>query len=90
MAGRTSHRLAVALLFTLAALAGLAAAVVVVLNLHIALGLEEGYAASPRDVWERSPLLGLVDIGLLVGGPLLVVVAYAMARRRPRGHRTER
>lgn len=86
MAGRTSHRFGVAVIFALAALAGLAAALVIVLNLHIAVGLEEGYAASPRDVWERSSLLGLADLGLLVGGPLLVIVAVARARRRRREH----
>jgi ABC-type sulfate transport system permease subunit len=47
---------------------GLTVAVIVVLNLHILVGLEEGYAATAREVWDRSVLLALVDIALLVTG----------------------
>lgn len=65
----------------IAALGGLAAAVVVILNLHIAAGLEQGYAAGPREVWDRSPLLGLTDVALLVGGPLLALLLVAKVRR---------
>lgn len=67
------------------ALAGAVIAFIVVLNLHIWVGLEEGYAASPADVLDRSLLLVIVDILLLVGGPLLgiLLIARRRAARQP-------
>ena len=57
------------------ALGGFVVAVIVILNLHILVGLEDGYAASPTDVIEWSVPLGVVDIALLVAGPVLGIVA---------------
>ena len=67
------------------AIAGAVIAFIVVLNLHIWVGLEEGYAASPADVLDRSLLLVIVDILLLVGGPLLgiLLIARRRAARQP-------
>jgi hypothetical protein len=71
-----------ALRFGLAALAGFVVAAIVVLNLHIVVGLEEGYAASPADVLAHSPLLAVVDVVLLVSAPVLGVALTARLRRR--------
>lgn len=81
MTGSVRQRSGTAALSVIAAVAGLVSAVIVVLNLHIAAGLEQGYAASPREVWDRSPLLGLTDVALLVGGPLLALFLVAKVRR---------
>jgi p-aminobenzoyl-glutamate transporter AbgT len=54
---------------------GLTVSVIVVLNLHILAGLEEGYAASAREVWGRSVLLAVADIALLAAGVVFGVVA---------------
>ncbi len=63
---------------------GLTVSVIVVLNLHILSGLEEGYAASPREVWDRSVLLALADIALLVAGAVSgVVVSWRQTGRSP-------
>lgn len=69
-------------LLLLAALGGLVVAVIVVLNLHIVVGLEEGYAASPREVGRHSTLLVVADIALLLAGPTVAVMAARKARRR--------
>lgn len=66
----------------LATLAGLWVALIVVLNLHILVGLEEGYAASPAEVLDHSVLLAVVDVVLLIGGP-----ALALRLTRPAGGR---
>ncbi len=63
-------------------LLGLVGAVIVILNLHIYAGLEEGYAASPAEVWSWSKLLAVVDVGLLVGCPALGIYAVARSRHR--------
>jgi hypothetical protein len=63
-----------ALLGIVLGLGGFIASVVVVLNLHILVGLQEGYAASPREVWDKSVLLAAVDVALLVAGPLLATL----------------
>lgn len=65
-----------------AALGGLAVAAIIILNLHILVGLEDGYAASPADVFGWSVLLGVVDLALLVAGPVLGIVALSRPRRR--------
>lgn len=78
----TTDRSHGALLLLLAALGGLVVAVIVVLNLHIVVGLEDGYAASPRDVGRHSTLLVVADIAVLVGGPVLAVMAVRKTRQR--------
>ncbi len=50
-----------------------------VLNLHILVGLDQGYAASPREVWDRSVVLAVTDIGLLVAG---AVIGFATSWKR--------
>ncbi len=52
-------------------MAGLIFAVIVVLNLHILAGLEEGYGASPQEVWDYSFVLVVADIALLAGGAVV-------------------
>lgn len=69
-------------LVPLLALIGFLAAVIIIVNLHIFVGLEEGYAASPAQVWEWSPILGAIDLALLVAGPVLGVLAVSR-RRNP-------
>jgi hypothetical protein len=66
----------------LAALGGFVVAVIVILNLHILIGLENGYAASPAEVIQWSVLLGVVDMALLVAGPVLGIVAASRFHRR--------
>lgn len=77
------HLLTSAPLYALAVLGGLLVAVVIILNLHIIVGLEEGYATSPVDVFESSVLLAVVDVVLLVTGPALGILALTrlLARR---------
>ncbi|MDV3219847.1 hypothetical protein [Intrasporangium sp.] len=79
------HPISTVARFLLAALVGAVVAVIVILNLHILVGLEEGYAAGPADVVAWSPLLAVADIALLVAGPVLGVVAAARLRRRADG-----
>lgn len=64
---------------------GLIVSVIVVLNLHILAGLEQGYAATPREVWDHSVLLALADIGLLVAGAVFGFRAsWSQTGRSPR------
>ena len=80
---RNAHRaLANATLYALAGLGGLFVAVIIILNLHIVVGLEEGYAASPVEVFESSVLVALVDVALLVAGPVLGILAASRLRLR--------
>ena len=82
-----AHRLlANATLYALAVLGGLFVAVVIILNLHIMVGLEEGYAASPVEVFESSVLVALVDVTLLVAGPALGILAVSRLRPRNSSH----
>lgn len=82
MNDRSQHNVGAALALVFAALVGFVVAAIVVLNLHIMVGLEQGYAASPDDVVNRSVLLAAVDVGLLVGGSVLGVLAWSRARGR--------
>lgn len=74
-----------AALTTVAALVGLVLAAIVTLNLHILVGLEQGYAATPAEVLDRSVLLGVVDVVLLVAGPAAGVLLLQRLRRTSRG-----
>lgn len=62
---------------------GLLVSGIVVLNLHILAGLEEGYAASAQKVWDRSVLLAVADVALLAGGAVLGVVTLWRRRGHP-------
>jgi hypothetical protein len=79
-----SHRLIVATTTdTVAAVVGLLVSLVVILNLHIMVGLEEGYAASPSEVMDFSLILAVADVALLIIGPALGVLAATRLRRTP-------
>lgn len=65
---RTDHLFRRVVLALAGVAVGLIVSVIVVLNLHILAGLEQGYAATPREVWDHSALLALADITLLVAG----------------------
>lgn len=82
MASSERHLLASASLYALAVLGGLFVAVIIILNLHIAVGLEDGYAASPADVFDSSVILALADVALLVAGPALGILAMSKLRIR--------
>lgn len=79
MRQRANHPARRALLGIVGGFGGLIVSIIVVLNLHILVGLEEGYAASPRATWDKSVLLAAVDVALLVAGPLL---GFLAVRRR--------
>lgn len=80
-----SHRILVATATdTLAAIVGLVVSLVVILNLHILAGLEEGYAATPSQVLEFSVFLAIADIALLTIGPALGILAATRLRRATR------
>jgi hypothetical protein len=68
----------------IAALVGLIVAVIVTLNLHIAVGLEQGYAATPAEVFDRSVMLGVFDLLLLLAGPAAGVLLLQRLRRASR------
>jgi len=82
MRSQARHTVITMALSMLAALCGFVVAVIVILNVHILVGLEDGYAASPADVFAWSVLLGVVDIALLIAGPLLGIVAISRFRSR--------
>ena len=63
--------------------AGLVIAIVVTLNLHILLGVEDGYMATPTQVLERSVWILVVDVVLLVAAPVLAAI-LVIRLRRPR------
>ena len=66
--------------------AGLIVAVIVVLNLHILVGLEHGYAAGPREVWDASAALAVVDVALFAAGPLVGVLLVISMSGRAASH----
>lgn len=64
-------------------LLGAVTAAVVVINLIIWAGPDQGYESTPGEVFDHSALLGVVAAAILVGGALLgVVVARSVRRRR--------
>lgn len=79
-----NHPADTAIMYAAGAFAGLVAAVVITLNLHILVGLEQGYAASPPQVVEYSMALALFDLLLLIAAPALGVFGVWHLRRRNR------
>ncbi|MEX2550837.1 MAG: hypothetical protein WD638_11460 [Nitriliruptoraceae bacterium] len=74
------HRLVTVALGAVGAVAAFVPVVILTLNLHISLGVEDGYMASPAQVFERSPLLLGVDVLLAIGVPLLAVALIVWLR----------
>ena len=73
--------MATGLLAACAAVAGLVAAVIVTLNLHIFLGPDDGYISSPSQVLEHSQLLVAVDVVVLIVGPVRAAILVVRSRR---------
>ena len=73
--------LATAVLHAAGAVAGLAIAIVVTLNLHIFAGVEDGYMATPAQVLERSVWVLIVDVVILIAVPVLAVTLVLRLRR---------
>ncbi len=69
--GRAAQVVMSAMVAGFGALCGLVVGVIVVLNLNILAGLEDGYASTPRQVLDMSALLALAEIMLLIAGPVL-------------------
>lgn len=84
MARHSHHAALRGALAVVGGLGGLVLAVIFVLNLHILVGLENGYAAGPREVWDSSALLAVADVALLVTGPLLGALAVRRLSAPPR------
>ncbi len=78
------HSLGATITYAAGAVVGLVIAVIVTFNLHILVGLEQGYAASPAEVFEHSVLLGLFDVLLLITAPALGVLGVGQLRRQER------
>jgi hypothetical protein len=76
------HRTATVVLAAVGALIGLVVAAIVTLNLHIVVGLEQGYAASPAEVFEHSIALGIFDVVLAVAAPVGGALGMLWLRRR--------
>lgn len=53
---------------------------VVAVNLVIYYGVDRGYEASLSEVFEQSPLLGVVVVGALLAGPIVGVLTAHMQR----------
>ena len=81
--GHGRHRLARAALATAGAIAGLVVAVIVTLNLHIFLGVQAGYMATPTQVIDRSVWILVVDALILIALPT-AAATLVLRIRRPR------
>lgn len=72
-AGHGPRRLATAALATAGAITGVVVAAVVTLNLHIFLGVEDGYMATPTQVIDRSVWILVLDVLILIALPTAAV-----------------
>lgn len=65
---------------------GLIAAVIVSVNFVVfAVGHPDGYEASPAEVFQYSPVGGVIDVVILVGGPALGAwLGWMIGRRATR------
>lgn len=75
-------RIGALFVYAAAAFAGLVMAMIALFNLHIIVGLEQGYAATPEQVMEFSPVLAVLDVLILVGAPIAAMAATWWVRRR--------
>ncbi len=54
---------------------------IVAVNVVIFAGMDRGYESSPADVFEQNPLVGLLVLVVLLGGPVLGVMTARRIRR---------
>lgn len=67
-------------------LTGLVIGAIVAVNVVIASGVEGGYEASIGDVFDHSPVMGVIVIAIVLAGPAAgVTVARRIRRRREAG-----
>lgn len=61
---------------------GLIASVIVSVNLAINLGVPGGYEAGPAEVFEHSPIGGVINVLVMIGGPALAAwLGWVIGRR---------
>ena len=64
---------------------GLIASVIVSVNLAINLGVPGGYEAGPAEVFEHSPIGGVINVLVMIGGPALGAwLGWVIGRRATR------
>lgn len=64
---------------------GLIAALIVSVNLAINLGVPGGVEASPVEVFQHSPIGGVINVVIMVGGPALGAwLGWVIGRRATR------
>ena len=64
---------------------GLIASVIVSVNLAIRLGVPGGYEAGPAEVFEHSPIGGVFNVLVMIGGPALAGwLGWVIGRRATR------
>ncbi len=63
---------------------GILIGAIVAVNIVIFLGPEEGYEADLYEVFSDSPLVGMLALGALVGGPAFGIVLVRRLRRQSR------
>lgn len=55
---------------------------ILAVNLVIFAGIDSGYEASPREIFEQNWIVGVLTVAILISGPILgVVVARALRRK---------
>lgn len=63
-------------------LVGAIAGGIVAVNLVIYFGVERGYEADLSEVFERSVLLGVLVVAILIGGPIVGVLTAHIQRMK--------
>ncbi len=64
---------------------GLIASVIVSVNLAINAGVPGGYEAGPAEVFQHSPIAGVINVLVMIGGPALGAwLGWVIGRRATR------
>ena len=64
---------------------GLIASVIVSVNVAINSGVPGGYEAGPAEVFRHSPVAGVIDVLVMIGGPALGAwLGWVIGRRATR------
>ena len=64
---------------------GLIASVIVSVNVSINSGVPGGYEAGPAEVFQHSPIVGVINVMVMIGGPALGAwLGWVIGRRATR------